>query len=254
MTMGFAVSAEAYDRFMGRFSAPLADAFVAEAGIARGMRVLDVGSGPGALTRALAGVVGPDMVTAVDPEPGFVEAVTARLPGVTVAVGSAEDLPHDDATFDACLANLVVHFMTDPVAGLSEMARVTRPGGTVGATVWQHGTQTSPISPFWIAVRTLDPDTPDESERPGTTRGSLVRLMAAAGLPGAVESTLTVAGSYDAFEDYWAPFGLGVGPAGEYFLAQSAGRREQIREAARAVLGPEPITVSGTAWCAVATV
>jgi SAM-dependent methyltransferase len=201
--MSFAVSAEAYDRFMGRFSAPLAEAFVAEAGIVGGMRVLDVGSGPGALSRALVDVVGPGLVAAVDPQPAFVEALAGRLPGVTATVGSAESLPHEDATVDACLAILVVHFMADPVAGLREMARVTRPGGTVAATVWQHALRTSPISPFWLAVRAFDPDAPDESERPGTTQGSLVRLMAEAGVSAPRESTLTVGGTFDDFATEW---------------------------------------------------
>ena len=95
-------------------------------------------------------------------------AVGQRLPGVTTVVGSAESLPHEDATFDACLANLVVHFMADPVAGLREMARVTRPGGTVAATVWQHATPTTPLTPFWKAVRRFDPDAlVEECRRPG---------------------------------------------------------------------------------------
>jgi ubiquinone/menaquinone biosynthesis C-methylase UbiE len=251
--MSFAVSAEAYDRFMGRFSAPLAEALVAEAGIVGGMRVLDVGSGPGALSRALVDVVGPDLVAAVDPQPAFVEALGQRLPGVTATVGEAESLPHEDATFDACLANLVVHFMTDPVAGLREMARVTRPGGTVAATVWQHGTPTTPLTPFWRAVRCFDPDALVESERPGTTQGSLVRLMDEAGVSAAAESTLTVRGTFEDFDDYWGPFGLGVGPAGEYLAAQPPDRRHEIREAARDLVGPVPFTITGTAWCALGT-
>lgn len=251
--MGFDVSAEAYDRFMGRFSAPLADAFVDRAGITPGMRVLDVGSGPGALSRALVEVVGPGLVAAVDPQPAFVEAVGQRLPGVTTVVGSAESLPHEDATFDACLANLVVHFMADPVAGLREMARVTRPGGTVAATVWQHATPTTPLTPFWMAVRRFDPDALVESERPGTTQGSLVRLMTEAGVSGADETTLTVRGTFEDFDDYWGPFGLGVGPAGEYLAAQPPDRQHEIREAARDLLGPAPFTITGTAWCAVGT-
>ena len=138
--MSFQVTAEAYDRFMGRFSQPLAEALVEQAGIRPGTRVLDVGSGPGALSRALVDVVGPDLVAAVDPEPVFVEALRARLPGVTATNARAEDLPYDDETFDAALASLVVHFMTDPVAGLREMARVTRPGGRLCGTRSSAGT------------------------------------------------------------------------------------------------------------------
>lgn len=248
--MSFQVTAEAYDRFMGRFSQPLAEALVQQAGIRAGMRVLDVGSGPGALSRALVDVVGSDMVAAVDPEPLFVEALRTRLPGVTATVGRAEDLPHDEATFDAALASLVVHFMTDPVAGLREMARVTRPGGIVGATVWRFGGRSTPLSPFWEAATRLDPDAPDESERAGTTDGALVRLLAEAGVPGAEQSELTVTVRLGSFEEYWEPFTLGVGPAGDYLQAQAPERKDAIRDLAAELLGPS-LMVTGTAWCAV---
>jgi ubiquinone/menaquinone biosynthesis C-methylase UbiE len=140
--MSFAVSAEAYDRFMGRFSAPLAASFADWAGVTRGMRVLDVGSGPGALSTALVERVGADKVCAADPMPAFVDALRVRLPGVGAEVAPAEDLPFEDAAFDASLANLVVPFMADPRAGVGEMLRVTRPGGTVAASVWQHSSGT----------------------------------------------------------------------------------------------------------------
>ena len=156
--MGFAVSAEAYDRFMGRFSVPLAAAFADWAGVAPRMRVLDVGSGPGALSTALVDRVGAGTVAAVDPMPAFVEALRERLPGVSAEVAPAEDLPFDDATFDASLANLVVPFMADARAGVGEMSRVTRPGGIVAASVWQHSDGVSPLTPFWDGVHRIDPD------------------------------------------------------------------------------------------------
>ena len=248
--MGFQVTAEAYDRFMGRFSQPLAERLVQQAGIRPGMRVLDVGSGPGALSRALVDVVGAEMVAAVDPEPVFVEALRTRLPGVPAAEGRAENLPHGDATFDGALACLVVHFMADPAAGLREMARVTRPGGVVAATVWQFGTHSTPLSPFWEAATRLDPDAPDESERAGTTDGALVRLLAEAGVPGAEQSELTVTVGLGSFEEYWEPFTLGVGPAGDYLQAQTPERKDAIHDLAAELLGPS-LTLTGTAWCAV---
>ena len=130
--MTFVVAAEAYDRFMGRYSAPLAPVFADFAGVADGQRVLDVGCGPGALTAELVRRLGPASVTAVDPSEPFVAAARERHPDVRVERASAEDLPFPDGTFDAALAQLVVHFMTDPVAGLHELARVTREKGVVG--------------------------------------------------------------------------------------------------------------------------
>ena len=121
--MTFAVAAEAYDRFMGRYSIPLAPQLAALAGVRAGQRVLDVGCGPGALTTELVRLLGPAGVTAVDPSESFVAAARERHPGVTVEQAAAEQLPFPDDAFDAALAQLVVHFMADPVAGLREVAR-----------------------------------------------------------------------------------------------------------------------------------
>src|SRR5207342_2927305 len=155
--MSFDVSADAYTRFMGRYSEPLAARFADLAGVRPGQRALDVGCGPGALTAELAGRLGAGEVCAVDPSGSFAEAVGERLPGVTVSVAAAERLPFPDAAFDAVLAQLVVHFMADPVAGLREMGRVTRERGVVAACVWDHGGGEGPLSTFWEAARELDP-------------------------------------------------------------------------------------------------
>src|SRR5215212_8556596 len=134
----FDVAAESYDRFMGRYSIQLSAQLADYAGVAAGQRVLDVGSGPGALTAELVQRLGARNVAAVDPSEPFVAAARARHPGVDVRLATAESLPHRDAVFDAALAQLVVHFMADPVAGLHEMRRVTRSPGTVAACVWDY--------------------------------------------------------------------------------------------------------------------
>lgn len=252
--MGFEVTAEAYDRFMGRFSTPLARLFVPEAGIVPGMRVLDVGSGPGALTGALVEAVGADHVTAADPMPVFVATLQERHPGVTAHVAPAEALPLDDGSVDAALAALVVPFMADPVAGLREMARVTRAGGVVAATVWQHASRTSPLSPFWDGVSDVDPDADNESIAAGVGEGHLAELFDEAGLPGSTTTVLTVAVEFERFEDWWEPFTYGVGPAGAFIAAQPPARVAEVRSACAARLGPEPFSVTGSAWCTVADV
>src|SRR4051794_2171286 len=125
--MGFAVTADAYDRFMGRFSERLAPVFADFAGVAAGMRVVDVGCGPGALTVVLAERLGAGSVAAADPAPLFAEACRARVPGADVRQAPAEQLPFEDAAYDAALAQLVVSFMRDADAGLAQMRRVLRP-------------------------------------------------------------------------------------------------------------------------------
>ncbi len=248
--VSFDVGADAYGRFMGRYSQPLAAAFVQLAGVAPGQRALDVGCGPGALTAELAQLLGGEAVSAVDPSEPFVAAVRSRFPDVDVRLLSAEHLPYPDGGFDCTLASLVVSFMTDPVAGLAEMARVTRPGGLVGGTVWDHGGKTGgPLAPFWGAVRDLDPDAPDESGRAGVREGQLSQLFDAAGLHDLVSTTLTVHVALADFNDWWEPFTLGVGPAGDYVARLDERGRERLK-ARCAELFPSsgPFEVAASAW------
>ena len=210
--MTFAVAAEAYDRFMGRYSTGLAPQLAAFADVRAGQRVLDVGSGPGALTTELVRLLGPAAVTAVDPSESFVAAARERHPGVTVERASAEELPFPDDAFDAALAQLVVHFMTDPVGGLRELARVTRGNGVVAACVWDHGGGTGPLSLFWEAARALGAGVDDESMLPGAREGHLAELFASAGLGEIEQASLEVSLEHPTFEDWWEPYTLGVGP------------------------------------------
>src|ERR687883_330625 len=143
---------------MGRYSSELAPKLADLAGLEPGQRALDVGCGPGALTTELVRRLGADAVAAVDPSPSFVSAARERFPGVDVRHASAEALPFPDDGFDASLAQLVVHFMADPVAGIREMKRVTRPGGVIAACVWDMAGDRNPPAPFWQAARTFHPD------------------------------------------------------------------------------------------------
>ena len=170
--MTFAVGADAYEAFIGRYSRGLSAPFSDFAGIVAGQRVLDVGCGPGILTEELVARLGSDAVAAVDPSSSFVEAARAKLPGVTVEQASAEGLPFPDDGFDATLAQLVVHFMPDPVAGLREMRRVTRPGGVVAASVWDHAGGQGPLGVFWRAAHEIGEEVVDESSMPGRERAT----------------------------------------------------------------------------------
>jgi SAM-dependent methyltransferase len=248
--VAFDVPAGAYDRLMGRYAKQLAPQMADLAGIGADLRVLDVGCGPGALTAELVRRVGTDAVTAVDPSERFVAAARERHPGVDVQLGSAEELAFPDESFDAALAQLVVHFMRDPVRGLSEMGRVTRPGGAIAACVWDHAGGEGPISVFWDAAHEIDPDADDESRLAGARRGHLVELFQAAGLDQVEESVLTASVDYETFDDWWEPFTLGVGPAGGYATRLDAEQLAQLRERCRARLPDPPFTIDARAWAA----
>lgn len=248
--MSFTVPAEAYDRFMGRYSMPLAPQLADLAGVVAGQRVLDVGCGPGALTTELVRRLGADAVSAVDPSEPFVQAVRERHPGVSVQRAAAELLPFGDGSFDAALAQLVVHFMADPIAGLREMARVTRNGGVVAACVWDHAGGRGPLGLFWEAARELDPGVRDESRLAGARQGHLTELFEAAGLQGIEETDLSVHVTHPSFDEWWEPFTLGVAPAGSYTAGLDADGQARLRELCREKLPTAPFRVSARAWAA----
>jgi SAM-dependent methyltransferase len=244
----FDVPADAYTRFMGRFSEPLAGQFADVAGVRKGERALDVGCGPGVLTAELITRLGAGAVWAIDPSGSFVAAVRVRCPGVDVRAGAAEQLPFPDDAFDVTLAQLVVHLMADPVAGLAEMARVTRPGGVVAACVWDHAGGTGPLAAFWEAALDIDPRASDEAGLPGARDGHLALLCEAAGLSDIERSLLTVTVWFDTFADWWEPFTLGVGPAGAYVSRLTVDRREALRTRCQELLPSPPFPISASAW------
>ena len=218
--------------------------------VAPGQRVLDVGAGPGALTAALVARVGSADVTAVDPSEPFVAALRERQPEVSVQQAAAENLPFEDETFDATLAQLVVHFMKDPVAGLREMRRVTVPGGVVAASVWDHGGGQGPLSTYWEAVRELDPASEGEAHLAGATKGDLTKLFEQAGMADVEEEPLTVNVEHETFEEWWEPYTLGVGPAGAYIAGLTPEARLELRENCRARLPEPPFVIGASAWSA----
>jgi ubiquinone/menaquinone biosynthesis C-methylase UbiE len=246
--VSFAVAADAYDRFMGRYSVLLAPQFADFAGVVSGQRVLDVGCGPGALTSVLVERLGASNVSAADPSEQFVAAARERHPGVDVRRAAAEELPFADGEFDAALAQLVVHFMADPVRGLAEMARVTRVGGVVSACVWDHAGEQTPLAPFWQAVHEVDPDAMDESELAGGREGHLTELFVEAGLRDVEETALPVRVEHASFEEWWEPFTLGVGPAGAYLAALDAPQQLELRMRCSQGLPRGPFTLQARAW------
>ena len=150
--------------------------------------------------------------------------------------------------FDAALAQLVVHFMADPVVGLREMGRVTRSEGVVAACVWDHEGGKGPLSLFWAAARELDPAVDDESGLAGTREGHLAQLFHDAGLREIEECTLSIRVEHGSFEEWWEPYTLGVGPAGGYVAGLESTRQAQLREQCRSRLSTVPFVLTAQAW------
>jgi len=252
-TATFRASAQAYDRHIGRYGGPLARALCDAAGVGRGQRALDVGCGPGALAAELVARLGADAVVAVDPSPPFVDGCRERLPGVEVQLAPAEGLPFEAAAFDVALAQLVVNFMTDARAGLGEMLRVTRPGGVVGAAVWDYAGEMTLLRRFWDAAVALDPAAAALDE--GTTMafcspGELEDLWSDAGLREVDVAATTVRAGYTGFDDLWGALEAGVGPSGAYVVGLDADGRAALADELRRRLdvGAAPFELAARAW------
>jgi SAM-dependent methyltransferase len=253
----FQVPGDAYERFMGRYSRPLASKLADAAGVEAGQTALDVGCGTGALTSELVHRLGAPNVVAIDPSEPFVAACTDRHPGVDVRLGRAEELPYDEARFDVALAELVLHFVSEPDTAAAEMRRVVRPGGAVGACVWDLGDGMRMLRLFWDAALAVDPSAPDEARDLRFGRdGEIGELFEAAGLRDVVTGSLEVEASYGSFDDFWAPFLSGVGPASAFCLSLEPAKQQLLREDLRERLGSPggPFTLPARAWYSVGRV
>jgi SAM-dependent methyltransferase len=251
----FAAPADHYDRWMGRYAPTLAVELADASGVTAGMHVLDVGCGSGIGTSELCRRVGAENVAAIDPAPQFVTACRERYPGADVREGVAEELPWPDGAFDATLCSLVIAFMSDPERGVREMARVTRPGGSVTACMWDIGSGgMTMLRIFWDAVRQIQPGTEGERRLAGTVEGDLVARFERAGLENVVGSLLTASAQYADFDDFWEPFTLAIGPAGQYLASLSDADRARVRAGCQAQLPDGPFSLQAQAWCARGTV
>jgi SAM-dependent methyltransferase len=249
--VSFEADAAVYDRHVGRYAAELSAAHIAAARVARGDHVLDVGCGPGGLTRALADLVGAENVAAVDPSKSFVAACGTRVPGADVREGAAESLPFEDGAFDVVLSQLVVNFMRDADAGLAEMRRVARGGGSVASCVWDYADGMTMLRAFWDGALDLDPDAPDEARTMRyCSEPELRDLWLRGGLHDVDTGVLVVEAAYDNFDDYWAPFPTGLAPSGAYCASLDAERQEAFRAAVFRRLGEPagPFTLTARAW------
>ena len=247
---------DAYERFMGRRSRELAPLLVEFARVRDGDAVLDVGSGTGALTTAVATVAPSSQIVGIDPAASYVAFARAGHPGdrIRFEVADAQQLPFGDNSFDRTLSLLVLNFIPDPSRALDEMIRVTRSGGIVSSAVWDYGQGMEMLRIFWDGAVGLDPaaDARDERLMPLCRKGDLGALWREHRLRNVSEEALTIRMRFSSFDDYWLPFLEKQGPAGDYVAGLAAGEREELRLRLRRRLladGPDrPFVLGARAW------
>jgi SAM-dependent methyltransferase len=254
--------ARAYEHFMGRWSRSLAPLFVRFAGVRDGETILDVGSGTGALTSAVAKVAPSSRIVGIDPTASYIGLAQSQHGSTRVLfeVGDAQQMRFDAAMFDRTLSLLVVNFIPDVRKALGEMTRVTKPKGTVAAAVWDYGEGMEMLRAFWDEAIALAPAnaTKDERNMPLCRRGDLAALWRAQGLQEVVEEALTIETRFASFDDFWTPFLEKQGPAGAYVASLSLEDREALRLRLRGrLLGARPdkaILMHARAWAVRGTI
>jgi SAM-dependent methyltransferase len=256
-------NAEAYERFMGRWSRLVAPRLVAFTGLPEQGRILDVGSGTGSLAFAIAEHNGRARVVGIDPSQEYIAYATRRNPfpdRAAFEVGDAQQLHFPDASFDAALSLLVFNFIPDPKKALLELRRVTKPGGRISAAVWDYGAGMRMLRTFWDAVVHTDPDAAklDEKQMPLCHSGELSALWRQAALESVREQPIEIPMRFESFADYWDPFLLGQGPAGAYVRRLDPGKVQALRNDVKRRLAVSaentPLVLSARVWSVCGTV
>lgn len=239
---------DAYEAYIGRWSRPVGAAFVDWLGVAPGKRWLDVGCGTGALSATILARAEPASVVGIDPSADFVEHARAHLVDAraTFAVGSAAAIPLAAGEADAIVSGLVLNFVPDVPAALAELRRVAAPGAAIAAYVWDYAGRMDLIRRFWDAALALDPAAAAEDEGarfPLCAPGPLETAFAAVGLAGVGTRAIDVPTTFAGFDELWAPFLSGVGPAPGYAMRLDEVRRTALRERVRSTL---PVETDGS--------
>lgn len=241
-------SAAEYDKFMGRYSIPLAKEFVKTIPIEQGNSVLEIGCGPGALTGELVSLVGEESISVIDPSPPFLAHCANMFPGITADVAAAERIPFPDSSFNAVVSQLVIHFIKDlPQAG-REIMRVIQPSGWVAVCTW-NVERMQKINLLPRAAKAAGVDVPPMPVQEFTAEDSIARYLESIGLKDVERSVIVVSSTYASFHELWEAYLLSVGPMGPWTLARPDEEKAAIKGSLFHILG-EPIgeiTLTGEA-------
>jgi SAM-dependent methyltransferase len=188
-----------YSPITGRMVGPLLDA----AGVRAGTRVLDVAAGPGCMTaraaRRGAAVVG------VDLDGSMVALARRRHPTLDFRQAAAEELPFEDASFDAVVANFLVHHLRSPSDAMSELVRVLAPGGVIALSAWDAPAGTRFVGVLTEAIAACGVSAPrDRDFFSYSADPALASLLSAQGLEDVTVGTVAFQHFVATTDDLWS--------------------------------------------------
>jgi SAM-dependent methyltransferase len=236
---------KAYERLMGRWSRLAGDQFVDWLAVPQQLDWVDVGCGNGAFTQTLIERSAPRSVTGIDPAPGQIEFAKTRA-GTSLAdfrIGDSQQLPYDDASFDAAIMALVISFVPQPAKAVAEMRRVLRPGGVAAAYMWDFFDNGVPVNPIYVALKQMGIDRPLPPSPEASRKEGMVALWEQAGLQAIETTELRITVGFENFDDFWNSNAVPVGPQGMLIKAMNADQLEELKSLLRTNL---PIAADGT--------
>jgi SAM-dependent methyltransferase len=251
-------SGENYERYVGRWSRPVAAEFLGWIAAPANVRWLDIGCGSGALSSTIITLANPAALTGVDPSDGFLRLARAQVtdPRAEFMAGSAQAIPLPDGSVDVVVGGLMLNFVPpgEQPAALAEMRRVCRPGGSVAVYVWDYSGGMQMMRYFWDVAAQLDPGVQDLVEGlrfPICRPEPLTDLWTSAGLGGVETRSIDVPTTFSDFDDYWTPFLGGQGPGPTYVASLDEVQRDRLRDRIRERLPIAPdgsIHLTARAW------
>ncbi len=231
-------SGNAYEPFVGRWSRLVARVFLNWLSVPAKGSWLDIGCGTGALSQTILELTDPADIRGVDRSQAYIDFARGQLkdPRVLFEVGDAQSLPVGSDAYDAVVSGLALNFMPQPASMAAEMRRAARPGGTVAAYVWDYAGKMEFMRHFWDAAAALDPAARklDEGQRfPICEPGALIDLFQKVGLSRVEARPIDIETHFKDFDDYWAPFLGGQGPAPGYAMSLDEAGLIRLREKIR---------------------
>jgi ubiquinone/menaquinone biosynthesis C-methylase UbiE len=227
--------ADAYERYMGRWSRAIGKKFLEWLHPARNRDWLEVGCGTGAFTGAILAHAAPQKIIAIDPSPAQIEhakhVVTASQ--ADFRIGSATDLPFATDEFDLVVSALVIHFVPDRPKAFREMLRVTRPGGIVSGYTWRKSPTIidAPYGPLARAVREVAGDVMQSPTVAEAMPDGLRAALTTAGYEDIEITTIEATQTFRDFEDYWlSQTATFPHPVAQSVAALSDQERKRVRD------------------------
>lgn len=249
-------AADAYERYMGRWSRNVAPLFLKWLGTEHEKSWADIGCGTGTLCSRIASDCKPSRMVGIDSSAAFVDHAAKNVPGAEFRISDALQIDLPDRSFDYAVSGLVLNFLPDKAKGLREMARLVRPGGVVGLYVWDYAGHMQIMRRFFDAAVAVDPASStfdDGINAPICRPKPLLDAFIGAGLADAEVTAIDIPAAFTDFQDYWTPFLGGTGSAPKYLASLDEEVRNKIRDAVhdKLLVGPDgEILLAVRAWAA----